>query len=160
MSLTGCTSRTQGSRIGVPGKGSVRILSRSLKNDPSLVQWLWTVVGDRNWTTASHDGDTFRLSKSYPLNSVSRSGGTHVWEFTLTARADARTSETDSARLEIKLRGSNSTVVQTDALIDTRGSKLNEFVRAEKTNDDVTRIPAQLHVASIGDRKIILEIEN
>ncbi len=160
LALAGCAARTQGSRIGVPGKGSVRVLSRTIKNDPTTVKWLWTIVGDRNWTTASRDGDTFRLSKSYPLNSLSRSGGTHVWEFTVTARSSVPASNIESARLEMKLRGSNSTVVQMEGLIDTRGSKLNDYVKAEKTGDDVVHVPAEIRMAAIGDRKVILEIED
>jgi hypothetical protein len=160
LALAGCTARTQGSRIGVPGKGTVRLLSKCVKSDPGVVQWLWTIVGDRNWTTVSRNGDTFRLSNSYPLNSLNRSGGTHVWEFTLTARSKTPASNTVAAKLEMKLRGSNSTAVQMEGPIDPRGSKLNDYVKAEKTGDDVVHVPAEIGIAAIGDRKVILAIDN
>src|SRR2546423_3400421 len=103
LQLMGCTAQPQGGRIGVPGRNSVRILARHLKGDANTEQWLWTVVGDRNWTTAVHNGDTFRLSRSYPLNSTTETGGTHVWEFPLTLSVDPGTASSGSARLDMKL---------------------------------------------------------
>jgi hypothetical protein len=158
--LCGCSGESgHAGRISVPAGGSVRILARHLKSDSRSVQWVWTVVGDRNWRTATQNGDTYRLSNSYPLNSTSQSGGTHVWEMSMTVQSGAAPL-TGSAKLIITLRGSNMTIAEGGGGVDLRGQPLTDAVRVQVDRDQVVRPGSEVQLASIAGRSIVLKIDD
>ncbi len=158
--IVGCSGgRGQSGRIGIPGKGSVRLLARRIKSDDHTVQWVWTVVGDRNWTKATHSGDSYRLSGSYPLNSLNQTGGTHVWEFSMAVKSGAA-PESASANLAISLRGSNATLDNGTGSVDLHGQKLQEAVHVEADKDQVVSVGSEVSLASIAGRSIHLKLDD
>jgi hypothetical protein len=63
-----------------PPAGHVRIVGENVREDAGAIHWKWTVVGDRNWTSLTSDGDSMTLADPYPLDATDRFGGTNAFE--------------------------------------------------------------------------------
>lgn len=158
--LAGCRSDgpTAG-RAGLPPSGKVRIVPTRIQEDAKHFSWLWTVVGERNWTTVSTVPSDMRLGASYPMNSKDKIGGTNIWE----ARVIIDTVKTGPAPtyvLHLQLRGSNAAMSESRTPIDvgTDGS-LTAIARAVQSTETIQSLPATLTLANVGRRNVTLRID-
>ena len=80
LAIAGCSrSGPSEGRAGLPPSGHVRIIPTKNQEDAKSFSWLWTIYGERNWTTPTVSGDEIKLTGSYPFNSKDRSNGTNIW---------------------------------------------------------------------------------
>lgn len=141
----------------MPPQGSVKIFPKKVSEGPKKVQWMWTILGDRNWSNSSISPRVVTISGSFPLNSLTRTGGTHVWELWITATTtDA--SQAATVNLETKIRGSNGAGVTTTASIDR--AKLSDAIRPMLKQTNTFRIPADVEIAEVGGKTVKLVIKD
>ena len=153
--LIGCRANSSAAGLaGLPPAGSVRILARKLRENGRTYQWQWTIIGDRNWRSASGDGWRFRLNNSYPLNSTTGSGGTHIWEFTATVEEQAT-----GLRREFSLRGSNAGQFKSSGVVGAQGATLGQVVRTLQVSDVTLAVPAHLSLVRVGGQTVELAID-
>ena len=141
----------------MPPSGSVRIIPKKVSEGPKKVQWMWTVLGDRNWSATSVVDDSATLSGSFPLNSLTRTGGTNVWELWITATT-AEANVASTVNIEIKLRGSNGAGVTNTKSIDKW--KLKDALLPLVVNTETVRLPAEIRVAEVGGKTQKLVIKD
>jgi hypothetical protein len=136
----------------------VRILATKIRDDPKHFAWVWTVMGERNWTTAKSSGYELALSGSYPVNSRDRVGGTNIWEASINVDAPARGGA--SYTMAAQLRGSNAAMMRSTVSIDAGANgELADAPRAVQTSETVLSLPAKLTLASVGRKNITLQID-
>jgi hypothetical protein len=157
--LPGCGPRQSPAGLaGIPPEGHVRILAKKLREDGRSYVWQWTIIGDRNWTSAGGDGTRFHLSNSYPLNSTTGRGGTHIWEFTATIEP-ASADRASSLRRELTLRGSHAGRFRSVGSLGAGGATLGETTRTLQTSDATLSIPASVKLLRAGTETVELRIE-
>lgn len=84
--FSGCTRESTGetSRLSVPKLGQMRVLFNEVtETKPGAKHYNWSVIGDRNWKTATADASTVALLETYPLNDTLGRGGCHTWNLDL-----------------------------------------------------------------------------
>jgi hypothetical protein len=156
----GCGPRQSAAGLaGIPPEGHVRILAKKLRDDGRSYQFQWTIVGDRNWRVADGDGWRFRLSNTYPLNSTSNRGGTHIWEFTATVAPPPGGQATSGLQRDFRLRGSNAGQFRSTGSVGPAGVSLGQVVRTLQTRDALLSIPATVHLVRVGGETVELRIE-
>ena len=143
-------------KAGLPPAGKVRIVATKLQDDSKHFAWLWTIIGERNWTTASVGPSEMKLNASYPLNSKDKVGGTNIWE----ARVLIEPAKTGGYQLHLQLRGSNAAVSESTAQIDVSpDGTLTNVARAVQSTETIQSLPEFLTLATVGRRNITLKIE-
>jgi hypothetical protein len=159
--LAGCTrgSSTAG-RAGLPVSGQVRVITTKLREDATHFSWLWTIIGERNWSQATTSPNELRLASSYPLNSRSKVGGTHIWEARITMEPASVAGGNHSYLMQVQLRGSNATMSMSSTPIDLgMGSSLTGAARVIQSQETTVSLPATITLASVGRKDITLKIE-
>ena len=142
--FAGCRPRpTSGAgRFAQPPSGVARLLFTRL--GPDHVKW--SLIGERNWTSASVDGLTATLGGVYPLNAADRQGGTNVWEIDL-----ATTPQGSYTGWKLKVHGSNG------ASAESSGRASGSLSLALDTDADLL-LPAQQPLARIGDATLKIAV--
>jgi hypothetical protein len=143
----------------MPPKGSVRIIPKKVAETGNKVQWVWTVLGDRNWTAVTMEKGAATLSKSYPLNDLNRAGGTHVWELWVTASSSSANDRNTPISVEIRLRGSNAAGITASETVDGASMKLPGAFRPTLTSNQTLRLPLETELANVAGRTIRLAIK-
>lgn len=156
--LTGCYGRVAGSSlVSIPPSGQVRIVPKRIVEDANTLDWEWTIIGDRNWRRVTQKNDHWTLDSSYPLNSTTETGGTHIYVFSLVIKK-TRGTNTTAITTSVLLRGSNAgSLYTTDKQGPAAGDRdLNTSVLLkEGTTRD---LPATVTLAKVGNRSIDLTI--
>jgi hypothetical protein len=156
--LTGCRGGGSSAKnAGLPPSGNVRIVAKQLQEDANTFQWQWTVIGDRNWMEASIDGSNIMIGSSYPFNSKSKTGGTQVWDITVTLQKKPGAAQGTVDKL-ITVRGSNGTTANSNGFLTLTGGSLKESVRVLQPTETTMRLPVNLPLVSIGKQDISLRV--
>jgi hypothetical protein len=158
LALAGCRSTPpeSGGNMGFPAAGNIRCLVKKVKEDARTVHWKWSFVGERNWTRFENSAQSATVTGSYPLNSPDHVGGTNVFEFDLVVERVAG-SETE-LRVETILHASTAAGSRSAETLEMQRAPLNALVTIHQTKEDILRLPAEMHLASVGKRKILLKI--
>lgn len=158
LALAGCRSAPPeaGGNMGFPSAGNIRILVKKVKEDARTVHWKWSFVGERNWTRFENSAQYATVTGSYPLNSPEHVGGTNVFEFDLIAQRVAG-SETE-LRMEAILHASTAAGSRSAETLEMQKAPLNALVTIHQTREEILQLPAEMHLASVGKRKIVLKI--
>jgi hypothetical protein len=159
--LVGCSADRSGAgKAGLPAAGNVRIVATPIKEDTKHFSWLWTIIGERNWTRASASSTGLKLSGTYPMNSKDRVGGTHIWEARITIEPAGRTTARATYLMHCQLRGSNAAMADSTITLEVdANSTLTSVARAIQRTETTAGLPATISLASVGRRNINLEIE-
>jgi hypothetical protein len=147
--------------LSIPPAGSVRILARKIREDADAVHWTWTLIGDRNWIACEGRGYAFSLRRSYPLNSTTQTGGTHIWEFDLSVQAGQRINRAASfrsVREALRLRGSHSASVESSMTANIANVPVSSWARAVQTGETTRRLPTDITLATVGRQRVELSI--
>jgi hypothetical protein len=156
--LSGCRGGGSPAKMaGMPPPGNVHIVVKQLQEDANVFQWQWTVIGDRNWTEASINGSSIVIGSSYPFNSKSKTGGTQVWEITVTLQKKPGAAQGTVDRL-ITVRGSNGATANSNGFITLTGGSLKENARVLQPTEKTLRLPVNLPLVSIGRQDISLRV--
>lgn len=132
----------------------MRVLARQITTDKHELHWTWTVLGERNWRSATVSDADVRLSDSYPLNSSTGSGGTNVWEVDLVA---ARRK--DGATVRVRLRGSQAASASSEwQLTNAESADIGRSVSVVSRSDCVPELPADVVLARVGAETVRLRV--
>lgn len=151
--------RPAGTALSIPPPGHARILARKVVEGPAKSEWQWTVVGDRNWTTAAIRNGALELGGAYPFNSRARLGGTHIWTVDITAFStpEAGGGTAGLLRVDSSIHGSNGTTVTETGTVGESGGR-KPILSALQTTDALVSIPAEVPLALVGGRRLSLKI--
>ncbi|MBC8102509.1 MAG: hypothetical protein H7Z41_07955 [Cytophagales bacterium] len=146
----GKAPRKQGA-LAIPTSGNVRVVSRKVAQTPSRLQWKWSVIGERNWRSAQVKDATASLTKTYPLNDATQSGGCNIWECDLTA---------ERGQWTLTLHGSDGTTATgTGALPANAGADPRKAVQIREEADRLTSLPADLTLATVDGKTVAFHID-
>jgi len=146
------------SPLSIPPSGNVRLLAKKVESSQNHVTWEWTIVGDRNWTSATSGKNGLVLSGSYPFNSTQASGGTHVWVVQLDVRS-SKSAVKPSIVMTTSLRGSNSSGVSSDQEMTNISSDVSSAVKVERDQDAEIGLPVNVRLGTVAGKPITLKIE-
>jgi hypothetical protein len=158
LALTGCRSAPpeSGGKMGFPSAGNICLLVKKVKESADTVHWKWSFVGERNWTRFENSAQNATVSGSYPLNSVERVGGTNVFEFDLIVER-VEGSET-GLRVQTVLHATTAAGVLSSEMLELQKAPLNALVTIHQTKEEALALPAEMHLATVGSRRIVLKI--
>jgi hypothetical protein len=145
--------------LSIPPLGRVRLLAKKIDSGQNHVTWEWTVVGDRNWTSATSGQSGLTLSGSYPFNSTQASGGTHVWVVQLDVRS-SKSAGKSSLILTTSLRGSNSSGVSSDQEIPASSPNASSATKIEQDGDSEIGLPVNIRLGTVAGKPVTLKIEH
>lgn len=159
--LAGCSADRSGAgKAGLPSAGNVRIVATPIKEDTKHLSWLWTIIGERNWTRALASPSGLKLGGTYPMNSKDRVGGTHIWEARISIEPAGQTAARSTYLMHCQLRGSNAAMSDSTITFDVDASStLTSVARAVLRTETTVALPATVTLASVGRKNITLEIE-
>jgi hypothetical protein len=161
--LVGCRTMpnaTSNGALSIPSEGKVRVISRKIVQGPDKLHWKWSLIGERNWTTAEATETSIGLSKTYPLNDTAHTGGCNIWECDLTAEriTDSKTGQT-VIRWTNVLHGSDGTTrTGTGTLSADQTGDADKIVRIQIDQDTLLKLPAETTLARVGDKDITLHV--
>lgn len=142
---------------GLPNAGKVRISGVKISENANEVSWEWSIIGDRNWSQLSVRNNVIQFSKSYPLNSVSRKDGTHLWIVSVTAR-ETGTGSRRSGKLELNIRGSNATQFSAVIPIGLTESTLVGSIKTVMIGDNKFGIDGDKRLLAIGRTNLGIQL--
>jgi len=155
LSLTGCHRRAADEHeLDMAKEGTVRIVSRQIEKTDRHVHWKWSLIGERNWRKASASGTDLTLADTYPLNDPSNRGGCNIWE------CDLEAERTDTAvNWTATLHGSDGDTATTKGTIPASGTgDIDASVPILLDQDSTPKLPAEVRLASLGDKPLILHV--
>ncbi len=144
--------------MAISPSGHVRILARKIVESASLVEWQWTIIGDRNWSGAQSGPDGFRLTNSYPFNSRTATGGTHVWVLDAALRYNKGAAH-PQIRIERSLRGSNSAGTANFAVLPFNAPSLASALHILHAKDELLSLPVSIHLADAAGQALNLKVD-
>ena len=159
LALAGCQPSGGAGKgpLAIPGKDTVKILGHRVEQTPDRQLWHWSLIGDRNWTTAASPAPgVLRLHDTYPLNDTARMHGCNTWTVELTAQRTP--AAPDTVQWTAILHGSNGSTARTEGKVPLDRA-LDSTVHADRDGDQTERVPADLTLAHIGQTAISLKIE-
>ncbi len=155
--ISGCEVESHGDPGGlsIPPKEQVRVIARKIDDPANTVHWKWSVIGERNWTEARVT-DTPELSvvldKTSPLSDPMKRQGCNIWEVDLTTN---RTGE--GIAWKARIHGSDGMTAEKEGVISGVQNP-NEAVHILQEKDTLTKLPAQLSLARIGEQAVVFRI--
>ena len=158
--LAGCSrGGSAAGKAGLPASGQVKVVATKIREDADHFSWLWTIVGERNWTQPTASSGEMRLSGSHPLNSREKSGGTHIWEARVTVEP-SKAGSRSSYVMQVHLRGTNANVASSGMSIELgSGATVASVARAIQADSTTVSLPATLTLATVARREIKLKID-
>lgn len=144
-----------GATLSIPTAGHARILARKVDEKPDRVEWQWTVVGDRNWTTARESDDGFILGGAYPFNSRSTLGGTHIWTLDLTV--SSRSARPGYVEIQTSLEG--TTGMRVSQTRTAAASRVASAASISLVGDTLVSVPSRVRLAEVAGRVFTIQIQ-
>ncbi len=151
----GCrTNDSASNKAGLPPSGQVRIVATKILDTPGKVAWEWTIIGERNWRAVELNEVNVRLSKSYPMNDKTVTGGTHLWLVDAVVTKSLKLPDTVDIRIDV--RGSDGASASRNQSVSMKDLRSSVIVRVQ--DDRRIGLPAAIDLATIGRLHLRLDI--
>ena len=153
--IGGCrTNYSASNKAGLPPSGQVRIVATKISDTSEKVAWEWTIIGERNWSTVELSELNIRLSKTYPMNDKTITGGTHLWLVDVVVTKSLKLPGT--ADIKVDVRGSDGASTYINLSVSMPVLRSNVIVKVQ--DDRKIGLPAGIDLATLGRLHLRLDI--